>query len=85
MNYQLHDDCCSNYYRINILKQIGVYQSYDTIHWVKSIGIWSYSGPHFPIFGLNKERCGKIQTRINPNTDTFYAVIRNSKDNTSSI
>ena len=76
MNYQLHDDCCSNYYRINILKQIGVYQSDDTIHWVKSIGIWSYSGPHFPIFGLNKERCGKIQTRINPNTDTFYAVIR---------
>ena len=40
----------------------------------------SYSGPHFPAFGLNTERyfvflhiqskCGKIQTRITPNTDT---------------
>ena len=40
-------------------------------HCVKSIRIWSYSGPHFPAFGLNRERyavslrirskCGKIQ------------------------
>ena len=56
-------------------------------HWVKSVKsvrIWSYSGPCFPAFGLNTERyslslriqseCGKIQTRITPNTDTFYAV-----------
>ena len=45
----------------------------------------SYSGPHFPAFGLNTERyfvflhiqskCGKIQTRITPNTDTFDVVI----------
>ena len=44
----------------------------------------SYSGPHFPTFGLNTERygvylrvqseCGKIRTRIAPNTNTFYAV-----------
>ena len=41
---------------------------------------WSY----FPAFGLNTERyrvslriqseCGKIRTRITPNTDTFHAV-----------
>ena len=41
-------------------------------------------GPHFPAFGLNTERygvslriqseCGKMRTRIIPNTDTFYAV-----------
>ena len=47
--------------------------------------IRSYSGPYFPAFGLNTERysvslhiqseCGKIRTRITPNTDTFYAVI----------
>ena len=43
-----------------------------------------FSGPHFPAFGLNAERyggslrilseCGKIRTRITPNTGTFYAV-----------
>ena len=53
-------------------------------HCVKGVCIRTYSGPHFPAFGLNKERysvslriqseCGKMQTRITPNTDTFYAV-----------
>ena len=51
---------------------------------MKSVRIWSYSGPYFPAFGLNTERyqvslrihsnCRKIRTRITPNTDTFYAV-----------
>ena len=51
---------------------------------VKSVRIRSYSGPHFPAFGLNTERykvslriqseCGKIRTRITPNTDTVYPV-----------
>ena len=46
---------------------------------------WSYLGPYFSAFGLNTERntvslriqseCGKIRTRIIPNTDTFYAVL----------
>ena len=50
---------------------------------VESLLIWSYSGPHFTVFGLNAERyslslpiqseCGKIRTTIAPNTDTFYA------------
>ena len=40
--------------------------------------------PHFPVFGLKTERhvlslhiqseCRKMQTRITPNTDTFYPV-----------
>ena len=44
-----------------------------------------YSGPHFSAFELNTERygvsvriqseCGKMRTRITPNTDTFYAVL----------
>ena len=52
-------------------------------HCVKSARIGSYSGPHFPAFGLNMERysvsfriqseCGKMQTRITPNADNFYA------------
>ena len=43
-----------------------------------------YSSPHFPAFGLNTKRyevslriqsvCGRIQTRITPNKDIFYAV-----------
>ena len=50
-------------------------------HCVKSVLIRSYSGPHFPAFGLN---AGKMKTRITPNTDTFYSVglnksIRDSK------
>ena len=53
-------------------------------HCVKSVRIWGYSGPHFPIFELNTERysvslriqseCRKMRTRITPNTDTFYGV-----------
>ena len=57
---------------------------WDEPHHVKSVRIRSYSGPYFPAFGLNTERyrlslriqseCGKIRTRITPNTDTFHAV-----------
>ena len=52
---------------------------------VKGVRIRSYSGPHFPGFRLNTERyevfsiqseCRKIRTRITPNTNTFYAVMR---------
>ena len=53
-------------------------------HCVKGVRIRSYSGPHFPVFGLNTDRygvslsiqskCGKMRTRIIPNTGTFYAV-----------
>ena len=51
------------------------------LHCVKSVRIRSYSGPHFPAFGLNTDRvslrihseCGKMRTRITPNRDTFHA------------
>ena len=59
------------------------------LHFVKSVRIWSYSGPYFPAFRLNTEKyfvslhilseCGKIQTRITLNMDTFYAVFCTSK------
>ena len=46
------------------------------MHRVKNVLIRSYSGPYFPAFGLNTQsECGKIRTRITPNTDTFYAVM----------
>ena len=28
----------------------------SNVHCAKSVRIWSYSGPYFPAFGLNKER-----------------------------
>ena len=50
-------------------------------HCVKSVCIRSYSGPHFPAFGLNtgrysvylriQSKCRKMWTRITPNMDTF--------------
>ena len=53
----------------------------NTGHCIKRLSIRSYSGLYFPVFGLNMERhrvslrihskCGKMQTRITPNTDTF--------------
>ena len=56
------------------------------LHWVKSVRIRSYSGLHFPTFGLNTEseygeilrqsECRKMRTRITPNKDTFHAVSR---------
>ena len=56
----------------------------DKRHCVKRFRIRSYSGPLFPAFGLNTERwgmflgvqseCGKMRTRITPNTNTFHAV-----------
>ena len=59
-------------------------QILNTHHCVKCVHIRSYSGLYFPAFALNTERCGvcfliqsecgKVRTRITPNTDTFYAV-----------
>ena len=48
------------------------------LYCVKSVRIRSYSGPHFPVFGLNniQSKCGKIRTRITPNTVNFHAVLK---------
>ena len=55
-----------------------------TNHSVKSVRIWSFSGPYFPTVWLNTERygasfriqseCGKIRTSKTPKTDTFRAM-----------
>ena len=47
---------------------------------MKSVRIWSLSGPYFPAVELNTERypvyleCGKTRVRKTPNTDTFHAI-----------
>ena len=53
-------------------------------HYVESVCIRSFSGPHFLALGLNTDiysvslriqsKFGKMKTRKTPNTDTFYAV-----------
>ena len=55
--------------------------AFRNTHYVKSVRIRSHSGPYLPAFRLNTERygvslriqseCGKIQTRITANMDTF--------------
>ena len=57
---------------------------------MNKVRIRKYSGSYFPGFRLNTERYsislriqaeyGKIQTRITPNTDSFYAMFK-TKDN----
>ena len=45
---------------------------------INSVRIRSYSGPYLPAFGLISIQfeCGKIRTRVTPNTDTFHAILR---------
>ena len=54
------------------------------LHGVKSVRISSYSGPHFPAFGLTVSlciqfKCAEMRARITPNSHTFYAVLLNLK------
>ena len=70
---------------INRIKQNKL-ATYVYFHCVNIVCIRSCSGPHFSAFELNMERYGlslriqfkygKMQTRITPNTGTFYAVFR---------
>ena len=45
-------------------------------HCVKSVQIWSLSGPFFPVFGLNTGKYGLEKT---PYFDTFHGVGLNEK------
>ena len=66
------------------MSPFSVHQALGTKHCVKSVCIRSYSGLHFPAFGLDTERygvslrihseCGKMRTRKAPNKDTFHIV-----------
>ena len=70
---------------VNLVPSLLISISQNNLHCVKSVRIQSYSGPHFPTLELNTERygvslrilskCGKMRTRITPNTDTFCAVL----------
>ena len=76
LDKQIHT-LSNKYFSLKLFEQFG-----NTCQ--KSVRIRRYSGPHFPAFELNTERysvslriqfeSGKIQPRITPNRDTFYAV-----------
>ena len=61
-------------------------KKYSDNHCVKSVRIWSFSGPHLTAFGINTERYSvslriqskylKIWTRKTRNTNTFHKVNR---------
>ena len=90
-NFYFPSGACDDQYRS--FKE-NWFRKYSWIHYdiakdevlccVESVRIQSFSGPHFPAFGLNRERygvslcvqseCGKIRTRKTPNTDTFEAL-----------
>ena len=53
------------------IKQRKYGEYFRNLHCVKSVCIQSYSGPYSDI----QSKCGKIQTRVTLNTDTFYTVL----------
>ena len=63
-------DFAAAYYRIFLLlllRSLG-----------KHVRIRSYSGPHFPAFGLTlriQSKCGKMRTWITPNMNTLHVVV----------
>ena len=72
-----------------IIKSINQVKNMSKLRCVKSVRIRGYSGLHFPAFGLNTEiysvylriqsECGKMRARITPNADTFYAVLKGTR------
>ena len=68
-----------------IHQRIIIENNWRIINCMKSVRIWSFSGPYFPAFGMNTEKygvslsiqskCGKVRTRKPQNTDTFHTVI----------
>ena len=41
---------------INIICIAWILIKKTELHWVKNAHIWSFSGPYFPAFGLNKDQ-----------------------------
>ena len=67
---------CSYYLTLNDFELLGVHIgehfNNENIHFVKNVQIWSFSGPHFPVFSQNT---GKYWPEKSPHLHTFHAVI----------
>ena len=91
--YAKHGACRTNLYFFNKINGIDITKSSKKEVELRgkqkpvtmcSVCIWSSSGPYFPAFRPNTERCGislriqsacgKIRTTKTPNADTFQAV-----------
>ena len=80
-----HGEAKLQNFEIVILKTNTSLYFWLSFNCVKSVRIWSYYGPCFPAFWLNTEwyevslriqsGCGKIRTRITPNTENVQAVL----------
>ena len=70
----------------SIFLSLFFWRDYEVRALRKKCTIWSYSGLFFPAFGLNTKKyrvslrirseCGKMRTRINPNTNTSHTVVK---------
>ena len=70
---------------LRLVKRLIVVAYNYYLNCIKHVRIRKYSGPHFSAFRLNTERyrisvriqsvCGKMRTRIFPNTSTFHGVL----------
>ena len=57
-------------------------KGYLSIHCVKSVQLRSFSGPYFPVFGLNTETSkSPYSVRIQENTDQKNSVFRHFSRN----
>ena len=85
VEWRLFDTKEFTFFKEDILKfYFEIQFKIQNVHCVKSVRSRNYSGPYFPAFRLNTERysaslriqseCGKMRTRITPNTETFHAV-----------
>ena len=70
----------------SIFLSLFFWRDYEVRALCKKCPIWSYSGRYFPAFGLNTKKyrvslrirseCGKMRTRINPNTNSSHTVVK---------
>ena len=57
----------SNYLPVRII--------YIYVHCVKSLGVWSYSGPYFPAFGFNTDLNNSEYEHVLPNGIYMYVYV----------
>ena len=51
------------------------FELYIYVHCVKSLGVWSYSGPHFPAFGFNTDLNNSEYEHVLPNGIYMYVYV----------
>ena len=87
-NRQLEEERCGSFMVKNSFRCLTGFCIHLCLSpFVESVRIRRFSGPYFPVFGLNTDiygvsfrilsKCGKIRTRKTLNTDNFHVVSTN--------